>query len=163
MTNLTFATCASCGHTAPLPRVSCKLLAGKMLACSKCGQRQRLGDKPNGYKRSGKKFEPHDPSASALADRDRQIMDLKTANQIISAELDRQIKNLKKANEGLSAEVRSLREQLKKTGVVADGMNFETRSKITKALNHDRAPTEAERLEGCKAFNAWCDSFKRRR
>jgi hypothetical protein len=74
--------------------------------------------------------------------RDRQIKSLKT-----------QVRNL---NQLLSAHERHYAEQSRDRGVMA----FKTVSLISKALTSQRSPTDADREEALKAFNAWKSDSK---
>jgi hypothetical protein len=78
-------------------------------------------------------------------------------------ERDRQIKAQQTRIRNLQAELHFVRNSGAKAG-----MSFAMRAKIMKALHpdldgHPESERAAARLEGLKAFSAWCESIKPRR
>jgi hypothetical protein len=77
------------------------------------------------------------------------------------SEAERTIKRLRERNRSANAEIRHLRDWSKKTGISEKGgMSYTTHRKLMKVLHPDVQPSEAEREEACKAFNAWIDGLK---
>jgi hypothetical protein len=73
---------------------------------------------------------------------------------------DRQIKSLKTANQNLRQRLAWSERLAQERGT----MSFKAMAAISKALHEDHEPTEAERGEAIRAFNAWkADANKARR
>jgi DNA repair exonuclease SbcCD ATPase subunit len=75
----------------------------------------------------------------------------------------RTIERLRKSLREARAELHTLRTWYRTSGLPERaGMSFATYTTIAKALHPDRSPTEAERGEAMRAFNAWKDALRRR-
>ena len=92
------------------------------------------------------------------------------ASKAKAAAVPRTETELERENLRLKEQARIMRRRLRDhndwrstTGVPeTGGMSRSTYGKIAKALHPDQAPSEADRMEGCQAFNAWAESLKRR-
>lgn len=70
-------------------------------------------------------------------------------------ERDRQIKALKTANQNLRRKNIFLTQYYDDAIALVGGMPFATQSAIAKCLHPDHTPSEAERADACRLFNAW--------